>query len=61
MTEQYPKSEQTDKKVLLKPKEKDETIPPEKILLVSANSSTVDKMLFLAESFKLNVKMLRIG
>lgn len=42
MKEQYPTADISDKKILLKAKEKDQTKPPERILVVSPNALTVD-------------------
>ncbi len=48
MKDQYPTSDLTDKKILLKPKDKDQTKPPERILVVAPNSATVDLHLRIA-------------
>ena len=63
MRDQYPSSEVSDRKIILKPKDKDETQPPEKILIVSTNGSSIDQLILLAESFELHktYKLLRIG
>ena len=45
MRDQYPSSEVSDKKIILKPKDKDETQPPEKILVVATNGGSVDQLL----------------
>eukprot|EP00347_Sterkiella_histriomuscorum_P019777 403340332 len=63
MGEMYPTSDQTDNKILLKPIEKDQTRPPEKIVIVSPNSLTVDNHLRMIEKLGLDkqVNILRIG
>ncbi len=62
MGEQYPTSETTDRKIIMKEKEKNEVPLPEKILFVSPNSFTVDQLLI--KSTKIlgpNFKLLRLG
>ncbi|CDW81163.1 UNKNOWN [Stylonychia lemnae] len=63
MKEQYPTSDFTDKKILLKAKEKDQTKPPERIVLLSPNSLTVDKHLSIIQQLGLDKTMniIRIG
>jgi hypothetical protein len=62
MGEQYPTSETTDRKIIMKDKEKNEVPLPEKILFVSPNSFTVDQL--LVKSAKIlgpDFKLLRLG
>jgi hypothetical protein len=60
--EQYPTSEQTDKKIVLRVVPADEVPLPEKILVVSPNSYTVDNLLQkVSKSMERRVKLLRIG
>lgn len=60
--EQYPTSEQTDRKIILKPKEADEVPLPKKILVVSPNSFTVDQLLSkTVQTVGESIKLLRLG
>lgn len=62
MGEQYPTSETTDHKIIMKEKEKNEVPLPEKILFVSPNSFTVDQLLIKsAKMLGPNLKLLRLG
>ena len=60
--EQYPISEQTDRKIVLKAVNLDEIPLPEKILVVSPNSFTVDLLLSkTAKQIDPKFKLLRLG
>ena len=62
MGEQYPTSETSDKKVIMKDIVKNEVPLPQKVLVVSPNSFTVD--LLLTKTAKIlgpNYKLLRLG
>jgi hypothetical protein len=60
--EQYPTSEQTDRKIVLRVVPADEVPLPDKILVVSPNSYTVDNLLQkVSKSVEGQVKLLRIG
>ena len=62
MGEQYPTSETTDRKIIMKEKDKNEVPLPAKILFVSPNSFTVDQLLVKsAKTLGPHFKLLRLG
>lgn len=63
MKEQYPISEMTDNKIILKPKEDDSILPPEKILIVAPNSGCLDQLLDIALQYGIQKQaiILRLG